>query len=190
MDCVFKNAGFPLVDCFVPHPYDDEGQSFGGNMGRRGSVKRMAALLHRATHGERRTHAGCVAPGQDHFTRLTELIRQELDDETQLVEERWKTWSKQRLLLAGVSLFDLKARPQGRFFGEDIIVFEAQDGGVCPNIDFPGDIVLISRSRPWGEKVVEGVVLDRGPRVFELSLASGPGTSEKGVGVSTEGRTV
>ena len=127
---------------------------------------------------------------RDHFTRLTELIRQELDDETQLVEERWKTWSKQRLLLAGVSLFDLK-RPQGRFFGEDIIVFEAQDGGVCPNIDFSTAISSSSLVLALGEKKSLRAWCSTGaPRVFELSLASGPGTSEKGVGVSTEGRTV
>ena len=33
-------------------------------------------------------------------------------------------------------------------------------------------------------------MLDRGPMRFELSLASGPGTSEKGVGVSTEANRV
>ena len=182
MDCVFKNAGFPLVDCFVPHPYDDEGQSFGGNMGRRGSVKRMNS----AASPEPPMAKGEPMPdvwrrSQDHFTRLTELIRQELDDETQLVEERWKTWSKQRLLLAGVSLFDLKARPQGRFFGEDIIVFEAQDGGRLPEHRFShGDIVLISRSRPWGEKVVEGVVLDRGPTRVRVVVGERPRDVRKG----------
>jgi len=118
---------------------------------------------------------------QDHFTRFTELIKQELDDETQLVEERWKTWTKQRLILAGVALFDLSARPQGRFFGDDIIVFERQAGGRMPNHRFtPGDIVLISRSRPWGEKVVEGVVLDRGPTRIRVVVGERPRDVKKG----------
>lgn len=118
---------------------------------------------------------------QDHFTRLTELIRIELDDETEAVEERWKTWTKQRLLLAGVALFDLRARIQGRFFGEDIVVFEAQDGGRLPEHRFThGDIVLISRSRPWGEKVVEGVVLDRGPTRLRVVVGERPKDVRKG----------
>lgn len=118
---------------------------------------------------------------QDHFTVMTDLIKQELDDETQLVEERWKTWSKQRLLMSGVSLFDLKARIQGRFFGEDIVVFEAQDGGRLPEHRFShGDIVLISRSRPWGEKVVEGVVLDRGPTRLRVVVSERPRDVRKG----------
>ncbi|MBT5122350.1 MAG: hypothetical protein HOM38_06460, partial [Euryarchaeota archaeon] len=98
--------------------------------------------------------------GQDHFTRFTALIKRELDDETAMVEERWKTWSKQRLLAAGLALFDLNARSQGRFFGEPILVFENKQGSRLPIHRFGhGDIVLISRARPWGEKVIEGIVL-------------------------------
>ena len=151
-------------------------------MARKGSVKRMNS----ASGPEPPMVKGEPAPdrwrrSQDHFTTMTELIRQELDDETQLVEERWKTWSKQRLVMAGVSLFDLKARTQGRFFGEDIVVFEAQDGGRLPEHRFShGDIVLISRSRPWGEKVVEGVVLDRGPTRLRVVVSERPRDVRKG----------
>ena len=151
-------------------------------MARKGSVKRMNS----ASDPEPPMVKGEPAPdrwrrSQDHFTTMTELIRQELDDETQLVEERWKTWSKQRLLMAGVSLFDLKARTQGRFFGEDIVVFEAQDRGRLPDHRFShGDIVLISRSRPWGEKVVEGVVLDRGPTRLRVVVGERPRDVRKG----------
>lgn len=151
-------------------------------MGRKGAVKRMnnvavpevpMALDEPMPDRWRRS--------QDHFTRLTELIRIELDDETEAVEERWKTWTKQRLLLAGVALFDLRARIQGRFFGEDIVVFEAQDGGRLPEHRFThGDIVLISRSRPWGEKVVEGVVLDRGPTRLRVVVGERPKDVRKG----------
>ena len=151
-------------------------------MARKGSVKRMNS----ASEPDLPALKGEPAPdrwrrSQDHFTTMTELIRQELDDETQLVEERWKTWSKQRLLTAGVSLFDLKARTQGRFFGEDIVVFEAQDRGRLPEHRFShGDIVLISRSRPWGEKVVEGVVLDRGPTRLRVVVGERPRDVRKG----------
>ncbi|MEL0313109.1 MAG: hypothetical protein VXA43_06940, partial [Candidatus Poseidoniales archaeon] len=83
-------------------------------MARKGSVKRMNS----ASDPELPQAKGEPAPdrwrrSQDHFSTMTDLIKQELDDETQLVEERWKSWSKQRLLMAGVSLFDLKARIQG-----------------------------------------------------------------------------
>ena len=30
--------------------------------------------------------------GQEHFQRFTELIKIELEDETAMVEERWKKW--------------------------------------------------------------------------------------------------
>ena len=178
----FKNEGFSLAKRFNLHTYDDEGSSIGENMARKGSVKRMNS----ANDPELPMLKGEPAPdrwrrSQDHFTTMTELIRQELDDETQLVEERWKTWSKQRLLSAGVSLFDLKARTQGRFFGEDIVVFEAQDRGRLPDHRFShGDIVLISRSRPWGEKVVEGVVLDRGPTRLRVVAGERPRDVRKG----------
>jgi hypothetical protein len=178
----FKNKGFSLAKRFNLHTYADEGSSIGENMARKGSVKRMNS----ATDPELPMLKGEPAPdrwrrSQDHFTTMTELIKQELDDETQLVEERWKTWSKQRLLAAGVSLFDLKARTQGRFFGEDIVVFEAQDRGRLPDHRFShGDIVLISRSRPWGEKVVEGVVLDRGPTRLRVVVGERPRDVRKG----------
>ena len=53
--------------------------------------------------------------GQDHFSLFSKLIKQELDDETAMVEERWKKWTKQRLVAAGLTLFDLTGRPQGHF---------------------------------------------------------------------------
>ena len=182
VDSVFKNAGFSLRLSFVPHPYDDEGWGVGLVMGRRGSVKRMnSAASPEVPMAKDEPMPDRWRRSQDHFTRMTELIGQELEDETQLVEERWKTWSKQRLLLAGVSLFDLRARAQGRFFGDDIIVFEAQDGGRLPEHRFShGDIVLISRSRPWGEKVVEGVVLDRGPTRLRVVVGERPRDVRKG----------
>ena len=166
----------------IPNPYDDEGPSRGSSMGRKGAVKRMnSAAVPEVPMALDEPMPDRWRRSQDHFTRLTELIRTELDDETAAVEERWKTWSKQRLLLAGVALFDLRARVQGRFFGEDIVVFEAQDGGRMPEHRFThGDIVLISRSRPWGEKVVEGVVLDRGPTRIRIVVGERPKDVRKG----------
>ena len=119
--------------------------------------------------------------GQDHFTRFTALIRRELDDETAMVEERWKSWSKQRLLAAGLALFDLNGRGQGRFFGEPILVFENRQGSRLPIHRFGhGDIVLISRASPWGEKVVEGIVLDRGPTRIRIVVSEKPKDLKKG----------
>ncbi|MBT60397.1 MAG: hypothetical protein CMA63_02445 [Euryarchaeota archaeon] len=119
--------------------------------------------------------------GQDHLSRFTKLIRRELDDETAMVEERWKSWTKQRLLAAGLALFDLKARTSGRFFGEPIVVFENRQGSRLPIHRFGhGDIVLISRARPWGEKVVEGIVLDRGPTRIRVVVADKPSDLKKG----------
>ena len=119
--------------------------------------------------------------GQDHLSRFTKLIRRELDDETAMVEERWKKWSKKRLLAAGLTLFDLTGRVQGRFFGEPILVFENKTRSRLPIHRFGhGDIVLISRARPWGEKVVEGIVLDRGPTRIRVVVADKPSDLKKG----------
>ncbi len=151
-------------------------------MGRKGSVKRMNnAYVPEPPMAKDEPLPDRWRRSQDHFVRMTDLIRQELEDETQQVEERWKTWTKQRLLMSGLALFDLKARPQGRFFGEDILVFETQDRGRMPEHRFGhGDIVLISRSRPWGEKVVEGVVLDRGPTRIRVVVGERPRDVKKG----------
>ena len=64
-------------------------------MARKGTVKRMSS----AALPEAKPEPGEGMPdrwlrSQDHFTRFTDLIKQELDDETHLVEERWKTGQK------------------------------------------------------------------------------------------------
>ncbi len=117
---------------------------------------------------------------QDHFNCFTNLIKIELDDELGLVNERWKTWTKQRLVEAGLTLFDLKARASGRFFGDPILVFEARDG-VLPYHKFGhGDMVIISRARPWSEKIVEGLVLDTNKKRIRIIVSEKPGDIRKG----------
>ena len=118
---------------------------------------------------------------QDHFECFTNLIGIELEDELNQVEERWKNWSKQKMLGAGLALFDLVGRTSGRFFGDPILVFEARGGGALPFHRFGhGDMVIISRARPWGEKVIEGVVLDRNNRRIRIVAKDKPGDLRKG----------
>ena len=118
---------------------------------------------------------------QDHFECFTNLIGIELEDELNQVQERWKNWSKQKMLSAGLALFDLVGRTSGRFFGDPIIVFEARGGGALPFHRFGhGDMVIISRARPWGEKVVEGVVLDRNNRRIRIVAKDKPTDLRKG----------
>ena len=118
---------------------------------------------------------------QDHFECFTNLIGIELEDELNQVEERWKNWSKQKMLSAGLALFDLVGRTSGRFFGDPIIVFEARGGGALPFHRFGhGDMVIISRARPWGEKVIEGVVLDRNNRRIRIVAKDKPSDLRKG----------
>ncbi|MEC7723856.1 MAG: hypothetical protein VYB36_08075, partial [Candidatus Thermoplasmatota archaeon] len=133
-------------------------------MGKRGGVRRMDSRSRDAPPA--RAVDDGPAPvrwdrGQDHLERFTNLLGQELEDELSTVEERWRHWSKSRLVDAGLTLYDLKARPRGRLFGDPILVFEARDGGRLPVHRFAhGDMVILSRTRPWGEKTVEGLVLD------------------------------
>ena len=58
---------------------------------------------------------------QDHFDLYTNLIRWELEDEMESVEERLRKWSRSRLVENGVTLFDLEGRNDGWLFGERIV---------------------------------------------------------------------
>ena len=140
-------------------------------MSTRSNGKRPTSVAHEAKWRK----------SQDHFECFTNLIGIELEDELNQVEERWKNWSKKKMLSAGLALFDLVGRTSGRFFGDPIIVFEARGGGALPFHRFGhGDMVIISRARPWGEKVIEGVVLDRNNRRIRIVAKDKPGDLRKG----------
>ena len=79
------------------------------NMGKKGSIRRLNSAQNEIP--EERVSLDDEMPhiwkrGQDHFNRFSKLIKIELDDETALVEERWKKWNKQRLVSAGLTLFE------------------------------------------------------------------------------------
>ena len=140
-------------------------------MSTRSNGKRAKSVAHEAKWRK----------SQDHFECFTNLIGIELEDELNQVEERWINWSKQKMLGAGLALFDLVGRTSGRFFGDPILVFEARGGGSLPFHRFGhGDMVIISRARPWGEKVIEGVVLDRNNRRIRIVAKEKPGDLRKG----------
>ena len=117
---------------------------------------------------------------QDHFNCFTNLIKVELDDELNLVNERWKNWTKSRLVEAGLTLFDLRGRSSGRFFGEPILIFESRDGPLPYHKFGHGDMVIISRARPWGEKVIEGVVMDTNKKRIRIIVTEKPSDLKKG----------
>jgi len=118
---------------------------------------------------------------QDHFECFTDLIGIELEDELNQVQERWTSWSKKKMIGAGLALFDLAGRSSGQFFGEPILVFELRGGGALPFHRFGhGDMVIISRARPWGEKVIEGVVLDRNKSRIRIVTKDKPSDLRKG----------
>ena len=153
-------------------------------MAKKGSVRRMDNSVPQGI--QKKVDITSQMPiawkkGQEHFERFTKLIKIELDDETAMVEERWKKWTKQKLVAAGLTLFELTCRSQGRFYGDPIIVFEQPDRNRMPQHRFAqGDIVLISRTRPWGEKVYEGIVLDRGPTRIRVVVNEKPKDLKKG----------
>lgn len=119
---------------------------------------------------------------QDHHKTYSNLIHWELDDELAELQERWKEWSHKRMIEAGLALFNLAGRPNGHMFGDPIISFTAKTGGELPWHNFGhGDIVVISRARPWDEKVTEGVVLDRNKRRVRVVVAERPDGIRKGM---------
>ena len=156
----------------------------GDNMAKKGSVRRMDNSVPKSTGTKLDLSDEMPVSwkkGQEHFARFTELIKIELEDETAMVEERWKKWGKHQLVAAGLTLFDLTGRSQGRFYGEPIVVFEQVDRNRMPQHRFShGDIVLISRTKPWGEKIYEGIVLDRGPTRIRVVVNEKPKDLKKG----------
>ena len=82
----------------------------GNNMAKKGSVRRMDSSVPDSSPGK--VDLSVEMPvtwkkGQEHFERFTKLIKIELEDETAMVEERWKKWTKQKLVAAGLTLFEL-----------------------------------------------------------------------------------
>ena len=119
---------------------------------------------------------------QDHYSAFKKLIDIELEDELQQIEERWKKWSHKRMRDAGQALFNLVGRPNGHFFGEAIISFTNKKGSDLPWHQFShGDIVILSRSKPWDEKVEEGIVLDRNRRRVRVVFPEKPEGIKKGM---------
>lgn len=119
---------------------------------------------------------------QDHHTAFKKLVDWELEDELAQIEERWKKWTHKRMRDSGQALFNLVGRPNGHFFGEAIISFTNKDGGELPWHQFGyGDIVILSRSKPWDEKIEEGVVLDRNRRRIRIVFPEKPEGVRKGM---------
>ncbi|MGY8754679.1 MAG: AAA domain-containing protein [Candidatus Poseidoniales archaeon] len=149
-------------------------------MGERGGVRRIDT--HSKTSRKSKVgHESKWRLSQDHFECFTQLIGIELEDELSQVQKRWKEWPKQRMVTAGLALFDLVGRTSGRFFGDPIVVFEKRGGGELPHHRFGhGDMVVISRARPWAEKVVEGVVLDRNRFRIRIVVTQKPSDVAKG----------
>ena len=149
-------------------------------MAEKGGVRRMSTR----SNGQstiKIPHEAKWRKSQDHFECFTNLIGIELEDELNQVQDRWTSWSKTKMVGAGLALFDLAGRSSGQFFGEPILVFELRGGGSLPFHRFGhGDMVIISRARPWGEKVIEGVVLDRNNSRIRVVTKDKPSDLRKG----------
>ena len=127
-------------------------QRYGFAMAERGGVRRMNTRSS-GNSPKKVAHESKWKKSQDHFECFTNLIGVELEDELNQVQERWKNWSKQKMLDAGLALFDLTGRSSGRFFGDPILIFESRGGGQLPFHRFGhGDMVIISKARPWERK--------------------------------------
>ena len=160
--------------------------TIGESMGERGRVRRMnssSSDIDVVPEGE---EGGIWRRGQDHFRHFTSLLEEELEEETSIIQERWSSWSHHRLQASGLALLGLKGRTNGTLYGEDILVFEHPDRQHLGQHRFThGDIVVLSRSKPIGEKTIEGIVLERGQPAFALWLVNDPKTSGRERGGST-----
>ena len=99
---------------------------------------------------------------QDHHEAYLPLIQWELDDELDATDERLRNWSRAKLAAHGLALFDLRARPDGWLFGQRIVKLELDGRANMGQHRFrQGDIVMLSRGDPIGEKPIEAIVSDR-----------------------------
>ena len=99
---------------------------------------------------------------QDHHEAYLPLIQWELEDELDATDERLRNWSRAKLAAHGLALFDLRARPDGWLFGQRIVKLELDGRADMGQHRFrQGDIVMLSRGDPIGEKPIEAIVSDR-----------------------------
>ena len=98
---------------------------------------------------------------QDHHETYLPLIQWELDDELDATDERLRNWSRAKLAAHGLALFDLRARPDGWLFGQRIVKLELDGRADMGQHRFrQGDIVMLSRGDPIGEKPIEAIFPD------------------------------
>ena len=112
---------------------------------------------------------------QDHHEAYLPLIQWELDDELDATDERLRNWSRAKLAAHGLALFDLRARPDGWLFGQRIIKLELDGRADMGQHRFrQGDIVMLSRGDPIGEKTIEAIVSDRSRNRIRIVLPELP----------------
>ncbi|RAH15488.1 MAG: hypothetical protein CMB56_003125 [Methanobacteriota archaeon] len=118
---------------------------------------------------------------QDYHSYYKMMIDWELEDEIKNIEDRLKTWSNKKLEDAGLAIFRLKGRTSGWLFGERILTFKSEKDDELPWHRFgQGDIVTISRKRPWTEKFTEGTVLDRTRKRIRVVVTETPEDLRRG----------
>ena len=112
---------------------------------------------------------------QDHHEAYLPLIQWELDDELDATDERLRNWSRAKLAAHGLALFDLRARPDGWLFGQRIVKLELDGRANMGQHRFrQGDIVMLSRGDPIGEKPIEAIVSDRSRNRIRIVLPELP----------------
>ncbi len=112
---------------------------------------------------------------QDHHEAYLPLIQWELDDELDATDERLRNWSRAKLAAHGLALFDLRARPDGWLFGQRIVKLELDGRADMGQHRFrQGDIVMLSRGDPIGEKPIEAIVSDRSRNKIRIVLPELP----------------
>ena len=118
---------------------------------------------------------------QDYHSFYKKMIDWELEDEIKNIEERLKTWSNRRLEDAGLAIFRLKGRTSGWLFSDRILTFQSEKSEELPWHRFgQGDIVTISRKRPWTEMSTEGTVLDRTRKRIRVVVSEPPEDLRRG----------
>ena len=161
-------------------------------MGKEGDAKKSRREIKRISPKSPSSNTGVGKSGedyaltkwsrrQDYHSYYNKMIDWELEDEMKNIDERLKSWSNRRLEDAGLAIFKLKGRTAGWLFSERILSFQAESGNELPWHRFgQGDIVTISRKRPWTELVTEGTVLDRSRKRIRVVVSEPPEDLRRG----------
>eukprot|EP01103_Thecamoeba_quadrilineata_P015130 TRINITY_DN4689_c0_g1_i1.p1 TRINITY_DN4689_c0_g1~~TRINITY_DN4689_c0_g1_i1.p1 ORF type:complete len:842 (-),score=197.24 TRINITY_DN4689_c0_g1_i1:65-2590(-) len=115
---------------------------------------------------------------KEYEEKYSRLLKLELEDELSQVENRIKTWTKQRLVSEGICLTNMKCEIARSFVIGSITLRFSCDKPILNSRFNHGDMVLLSRDDNINNST-SGVVLDRHPYGIQITVHDIPDRCEQ-----------